>query len=406
SATPVATTQIDLAWSSSTDNFVVAGYVVYRDLVPVATTSLTSYSDTGLIASTTYDYMVQAFDTSLNYSSTSNELSATTLEPPPPPPTPVIPEPPEATIARVVVDELMVVPGVSTTSIELVTARPARIELRWGRTASYELGYVVGGAYTVDHAILLTDLEPGTTYEYEIIGFTPYGSQSVLRTGSFTTLWHFPIDPPANVNRFSALAVGDDVRLSWVMPETKNLSYVRVVRSHLGFPLHPQDGAIVYQGLQEAFVDEFILSQYSPVYYTAFMYDVQGNVSSGAVAYVYAVGGAGYAGAVPGGSGASLLVQEATTSIMQERVTVDMHMPDASEIAITQGVRVFTMADDDMLLHSQSPFTITIPVATVAGNLKSIIATITDPTDHRQTYAYLLRINHDRTAYEAIVTPL
>ena len=62
SATPTTDTQIDIVWGAVVDDMALAGYVVFRDGVPVATTTLTNYSDTGLLASTTYSYTVRAFD--------------------------------------------------------------------------------------------------------------------------------------------------------------------------------------------------------------------------------------------------------------------------------------------------------------------------------------------------------
>ena len=53
-ATPIATTQIDLTWNPSTDNYLMGGYQVWRDNTFVATTTATNYSDVGLTASTTY----------------------------------------------------------------------------------------------------------------------------------------------------------------------------------------------------------------------------------------------------------------------------------------------------------------------------------------------------------------
>ncbi|HSE34990.1 MAG TPA: Ig-like domain-containing protein, partial [Candidatus Paceibacterota bacterium] len=78
SATPVSGTQIDLSWTASTDDVAVAGYVVYRDGSPLATTTSTTYSSTGLTPLTGYAYFVQAFDASLNYSGNSATVNATT----------------------------------------------------------------------------------------------------------------------------------------------------------------------------------------------------------------------------------------------------------------------------------------------------------------------------------------
>jgi len=57
----------------------VAGYRVYRDNVEIATTSVTGYSDSGLLASTLYNYTVEAFDASGNVSPKSDLVSVATL---------------------------------------------------------------------------------------------------------------------------------------------------------------------------------------------------------------------------------------------------------------------------------------------------------------------------------------
>jgi beta-lactamase superfamily II metal-dependent hydrolase/chitodextrinase len=78
-ATAASSSQINLAWTASTDNVAVAGYRVYRGGTQVASVSATSYSDTGLTASTTYSYTVVAYDAAGNTSAASGAASATTL---------------------------------------------------------------------------------------------------------------------------------------------------------------------------------------------------------------------------------------------------------------------------------------------------------------------------------------
>jgi hypothetical protein len=77
-ATAVSSSQIDLNWTASTDNVGVAGYNIYRDGVPIDTSTTTSYSDTGLSSSTFYTYQVDAFDVAANESDKSVPVSATT----------------------------------------------------------------------------------------------------------------------------------------------------------------------------------------------------------------------------------------------------------------------------------------------------------------------------------------
>lgn len=84
SATATGSTSISLTWNASTDNVGVLGYNVYRSTtqagapVKVGTSAVTSYSDTGLTASTPYYYTVKAYDGAYNESLASNQAAATT----------------------------------------------------------------------------------------------------------------------------------------------------------------------------------------------------------------------------------------------------------------------------------------------------------------------------------------
>ena len=79
SATPISTTQINLSWTASTDNVGVTGYKVYRGGTLVGSPTTTSYTDTGLTASTSYSYTLAACDAANNCSAQSNPVSATTM---------------------------------------------------------------------------------------------------------------------------------------------------------------------------------------------------------------------------------------------------------------------------------------------------------------------------------------
>lgn len=67
-----------LSWSASTDNTAVTGYDVYRNGTKVGSATTTSYTDSGLAASTTYTYTVRAKDAAGNVSASSTAVSATT----------------------------------------------------------------------------------------------------------------------------------------------------------------------------------------------------------------------------------------------------------------------------------------------------------------------------------------
>jgi hypothetical protein len=74
----VTASSIGLSWSGSTDDAGILGYVVRRNGAIVGWTTQTSFTDTGLAASTTYGYQVVAVDTAGN-PSTTGSLAASTI---------------------------------------------------------------------------------------------------------------------------------------------------------------------------------------------------------------------------------------------------------------------------------------------------------------------------------------
>jgi phosphatidylinositol-3-phosphatase len=78
-----------VSWSPSTDDSgTIAGYQIFRDgtLIKTVAASPTSFTDTGLLASTTYGYTVAAVDPSGNTSAQSSPAATATTDVGPPPP--------------------------------------------------------------------------------------------------------------------------------------------------------------------------------------------------------------------------------------------------------------------------------------------------------------------------------
>nr|BFE57553.1 hypothetical protein GCM10020063_020790 [Dactylosporangium thailandense] len=69
---------VSLSWNASTDNVGVAGYKVLRGGTQVGTATTTSYTDSGLNASTAYTYTVRAYDAAGNTSADSSSITVTT----------------------------------------------------------------------------------------------------------------------------------------------------------------------------------------------------------------------------------------------------------------------------------------------------------------------------------------
>src|SRR2546423_8189142 len=82
--TAVSANQIGLSWNPSIDNVGVTGYLVYDADTGsiIATTTTTSFTDSGLVPGTTHNYRVSAFDAVPNHSPwTDPPVSVTTSLP-------------------------------------------------------------------------------------------------------------------------------------------------------------------------------------------------------------------------------------------------------------------------------------------------------------------------------------
>jgi hypothetical protein len=394
-AEPISEDQIDLVWTSAVDNYLLGGYVVSRDGLPVATTSLTTYSDSGLVASTTYAYSVVAFDAFFNTSAASNILATTTL------PALVIATTTEP--ARVVSGTKTIIlehfsTEVTTQSATLAwqTNLAARYMIRWGRTDLYDAGYIRNDTYKLNHETEITALEPGTSYLYEITAYSAAGAVVVLKKGTLITA-SLPADEAvANVAKLVLEARGQDVYFTYTVPPDVAIETIRIVRNHLGYPSNSTDGAVVYDGLATTFTDVGALTTHPTQFYTVFVVAKTGTISSGAVGVV------------------SLeKTEERPEDVVVSTTTASSSEPEMvltglemSMIKLFQLGREHSFFDTTILLSYKDSFTLKIPIEALPRHLKSIVVTLLDPTNQRQSYSFLLRLNKDQTAYEATIAPL
>ena len=157
-ATAVSSTQIDLAWSASTDNVGVTGYRIFRAGTLLATLgAVTSYQNTGLTAGTTYDYRVSAFDAVPNHSAwTATPVSVKTL-----------------TASALDTTAPSVPAGLTATAVS-----STQINLAWsastdnvGVTGYYVYLNDVALTTTTSTSFQHTGLNAGTTYKYRVSAF-------------------------------------------------------------------------------------------------------------------------------------------------------------------------------------------------------------------------------------------
>jgi fibronectin type 3 domain-containing protein len=182
------TTQVNLSWNASTDNGggTVAGYRIFRNGTSLTTTTGTSFSDTTVVASTTYTYRVAAFDNAspANESAQSNQVSVTTGAPP-------------DTQAPTVPQNLT---GQAVSSSQVTLNWSASTDTGGGTVAGYRI-FRNGTSLTTTTAVSYTDntVAANTAYTYRVAAFdnaSPANESAQSNQVSVTT----PV-PPATVIR-------------------------------------------------------------------------------------------------------------------------------------------------------------------------------------------------------------
>jgi hypothetical protein len=390
-ATPVTYSQINLAWLPSTDDIMLSGYQVWRDAVQIATTTATTYVDTGLTASTTYTYTITAYDHVFNVSSSSVPVATTTPSIPVPPPTSTSTRGTQGGLRPFadILISLEILPQKDSVIIRHETNMFTRAVIKWGKTTSYELGSLAEQAFSKKHESRIVGLTPGTTYQFVIEGEDEYGRYGKMHVGTFTTLPPDDIFPPGNVTQLRGVREGNDIVLSWQLPEDPDLAYVRVVRNDRFYPSDIADGWVVYEGLARDFRDVGVGQ--SAQYYSVFSYDTLGNVSSGAVLLVRPVGS-----------------DTATTTPLPGEIdttknTIAISFSDV--LFIQEGERL-PSTEGRVVLNGSKQLTIAVPYLLVPEHLKTILVVIGDSTDPERTFQFLLRVNPERTYYTSTLAPL
>ncbi len=327
-----------------------------------------------------------------------------------------------ATIPSGVVDfpppVITTLPGASegTPIIQIINLRDTSCEIVWGtiensnsiveygETSDYGTT-VVDWELVKSHKIKLTDLKEKTTYHFRVKSRTNVGKESVSLEYIFKTL---DLTPPANASNFSAKPGDRTITLSWTNPSDNDLAGVKIQISTKMYPGGPDEGTTVYDGKDETFAVSNLQNGVR-YYFTAFSYDDSKNYASGAITSAVPT-----AEAMPGVPG---------IYIPSELVPKISELKLEDFLFFIKGVQIFP-EDGVIRVKPGEQFKISIPQEKLPKVLKTILIIIgiaeqkegtllpsTQPGNvvfaaeiEQLISSYLLRINTEETAYEAIVT--
>jgi pullulanase len=248
---------IAFRWNASSPSSEVSGYNVYRKGTKVGTSTTTSYADSGLTPSTTYEYTVTAYNASGNVSASSTALSVTTL-------TVSSPTPPTNPTAEIVTSSSVTLSWTPSSS----EAGVAGYTIFRNRT---QVGTSTNASYTD------TGLSASTSYSYTVLAYDVYGNVSslssavtVATSAQASTTPSAPTNFTAATTNFTGSATYCNVTMSWeASTGTHGIDYYVVVRNGTVLvttsSLNYQDGSTAAS------------TSYT---YEVFAYDPYGNASA------------------------------------------------------------------------------------------------------------------------------
>ncbi len=251
SASSVSSSQINLTWTASKDNVGVSRYIIYRNGAHVATSVSTSYSDTNLLASTTYAYTISAYDLVGNNSAQSASATAKTTAPLDVT-TPTVPH--NLSAAAVSSSQIVLAWNASTDNVGVTGYKIFRESMQIATSAV--------AAYS-DNNLLAS-----TNYTYMVLAYDAAGNSSAQSASVGATTLAQPL-PEAPTRLLATPASYKSINLSW----------------NAGARGAPVVGYYVYRdGIQIAttqttsYTDTDLILN-TPYSYTVVAYDARGNKS-------------------------------------------------------------------------------------------------------------------------------
>jgi hypothetical protein len=299
------------------------------------------------------------------------------------------------------IENVVISPSDIAVVLSYRTNQLAKTSLKWGETNAYEKPVLSQGDLATEHFFKIENLKPSTRYYFAIDAENVGGEKAPTIYHTLVTLAGPDTEPPANVSPLTAVVLpsGGDILVTWDNPKEPDFESVTIVRSESFYPQSVENGTVMYQGRDNSFIDSS-LKPGTLYYYTVFSKDVSGNYSSGAI-FSIKLGQEKEGVIIPTeiskqpvidtskftGTPAPLIGQLELSDI---RVSQDGHI-------IPFDIRGRISVDGTKL------FKIEIPYEKLPEVLKTIAVSVEDPRDTSKVFSFLLRVNKQKTAYEAII---
>jgi len=295
-----------------------------------------------------------------------------------------------------VITDIVVAPSIHGATITYKTSVPTTDIVSFGKTSTSFSGSISNNNFLTNHSVTLTNLSADTLYYFSIDVVSQTNGRATSGIGKFNTL---KIIGVTNVLAFTATAETSDIRLDWKMPKAQENSTVRIVRSESFYPTNINDGITIFEGAGNTnYVDINVVAGVR-YYYTLFIKGANGIYSSGAVADAKIL----LAGEKPE-------TQKELFDRLAQAPNVDPRISSLTlkDFIFSQPDRdsFSTEGNETLFIEGDKDLTIKLSYERVPELLKTIAVTLTDPDDINRKFSFLLRVNDDKTFYEATIAPL
>ncbi|HAW50593.1 TPA: hypothetical protein DCX16_06565 [bacterium] len=207
-ATAISSSTINLSWSDNSINeecFIVERGQTITTFSQIGTTTLATYTDTGLSSNTTYYYRVCAYN-QYGTSGYSNIASAVTFDIPPIAPSSLVATAIGSSIIGLSWDDN------STNELWFIIERGSTI------TALVYIGTTTNSTYTV------IGLSPRTSYYFRVYAWNLTGGSSNYSNIASSTTWDIPPPPPSTL---TATGISNSaINLSWFDNSDNEIGFV------------------------------------------------------------------------------------------------------------------------------------------------------------------------------------
>jgi hypothetical protein len=221
---------------------------------------------------------------------------------------------------------------------------------------------------------------------------------TVYADRSLTTLSPAVLYPLPNPSNFQAVPDKDRIDLSWQNPRDPRFDAVRIVRSETFFPKDQFDGVPIYEGSAESFTDRDVKVG-TTYYYAIFSKGKKGEFSSGALAR---------ARIAPPGETVIVPISADPFANLPESQKVDARIASLtlSDFEFIQENRQLPLIGNTVAINGSENLTVRLKYEKAPEILKTIAFTLADPENPTKVFPFLLRINQEKTYYDATIGAL